>query len=137
MARKASPGSKSAYFRKLFADRPEWLNSKSNDAIVTQWLEDHPGKEMGQKEKQSLANVKSILRRQGRKGKRGRPKGSTTTNAVKANPTRGRAENLEQLELMIDHCLATARRMESQRLEKAIRSLRAARNEVVWQMGQA
>src|SRR5438874_13093153 len=64
MAKKAPVDeSKSGYFRRLFEEHPEWLDTKSNDAIVERWKDDHPGQDMTVQYRQSMANVKSIMRK--------------------------------------------------------------------------
>jgi hypothetical protein len=135
MARKRKGESKNAYFRRLFESHPDWLRSKSNDAVVAQWLADHPGKEMTRQDKQSMANAKSFLRR--RKGGGGRGRRKILAQALGANNAAYlKGSDLEQLELLIDESLALARRLDPHGLDVTIRSLRRARNEVVWKSGQ-
>src|SRR6516164_2813244 len=58
----------SGYFRQIFKENPKLLNERSNDELLRRWLADHPGhKEVPQKVKNNLANVKSILRKKSRK----------------------------------------------------------------------
>ena len=48
----------SGYFRKVFAENPRWLDSRSNDQLFVRWLKDHPGeKEVPEKVRQNLSNV--------------------------------------------------------------------------------
>src|SRR5262245_53608626 len=66
----------SGYFRKLFEQHPAWLESRSNDDVLSQWLKDHPDqKTVPDRVKQNLSNVKSVLRQKLRR-KPGRKKGS-------------------------------------------------------------
>src|SRR5258708_34253939 len=135
MARKRKGESKNAYFRRLFESHPDWLRSKSNEAVVAQWLTDHPGKEMTRQDKQSMANAKSFLRR--RKGGGGRGRRKILAQALGANNAADlKGSDLGQLELLIDDSLDLALRQDPHGLDVTIRSLRRARNEVVWKSGQ-
>ena len=139
--RKSNENTVSGYFRKVFEERPEWLGEKSNDAILARYREDHsiaPGGEVDKKIKQNLANLKSVLRKQGRK-KRGRPKKeAAAVHAVAAAPVARKAptSRLETLEEMIDDCLTLARNQDRDGLREVIHLLRKARNAVVWMIGQ-
>src|SRR6266849_2253867 len=63
----------SGYFRKIFEENPKLLKGRSNEELLKRWLADHPGqKEVPEKVKNNLANVKSVLRKKKRK-KGGRP----------------------------------------------------------------
>src|SRR4051794_13603759 len=67
----ASPSeSVSGYFRRVFADNPQLLEGRSNDAILERWRSDHPGEPLSDPVKNGLQNVKGILRSRGQKGKR-------------------------------------------------------------------
>ena len=112
----------SRYFKQLLRARPELLEERSNDAIYSIWLADHPGhKEVPKKVQQGLSNVKSILRKEmgtksprRRKGKRGRKaKAKVAILSNGAAPAavrapRGSTKELEALELLIDDCLVLA-----------------------------
>jgi hypothetical protein len=145
-AKQAPPGptsaaageSMSGYFRQVFKSKPKLLRTRSNQQVLAQWLADHPGHtEVPENVKQSLANVKSILRHQKRaQGKKtGAPEeppiGETATPAVKL-----RTSDLETVEQQIDDCLQAARRLDEVTLESVIRLLPKARNEVVWKLGE-
>lgn len=143
--RKSQAGSVSGYFRKVFGERPDWLGEKSNDAILARYREDHsiaPGGEIDKKIKQNLANLKSVLRKQSRKKKRGRPKKDTSLTAAvimtaapvaaKKTPT----SKLDTLEETIDDCLTAAKSLDREGLHDVIVLLRRARNAVVWKIGQ-
>jgi hypothetical protein len=132
------PGETTAgYFRRVFGEHPEWLAGKSNADVLDRWLADHPGHaEVPEKIKQNLANIKSVLRKQGRKkpGRRKKEQAAEATAAVA--PPRKRVHGLESLELAIDDCLTRARQMDKEGLGDVIGLLRQARNAVVWKMGK-
>jgi hypothetical protein len=146
--RKSKEGSVSGYFRGVFADRPEWLGEKSNDAILARYREDHniaPGGEIDKKIKQNLANLKSVLRKQGRKKKLGRPKkihatasgfGATAVAVAPAAVKKTPMGKLDTLEEAIDDCLTAAKSLDREGLHDIIVLLRRARNAVVWKIGQ-
>lgn len=147
MARTAKPGEESigGYFRKVFSEKPDLLFTKSNNELRARWLADHPGySEVPHRILQNLSNVKSVLRQKNRK-KRGRPPKSSlgTTGAPMFSgsaPTpapRPAPKGMEGLEESIDDCLSMAKHMDREGLAHIIKHLRAARNEVVWKMGQS
>jgi hypothetical protein len=126
----------SGYFRRIFAENPKLLKERSNEEILSRWLADHPGEtEVPLKVKQGLMNVKSVLRKKGRR--RGRKPGVKTelADAVPV-PVKRSGSKLEHLEEQIDECLTAARSMDREGLDHVIRLLRQARNEVVWKLGQ-
>jgi hypothetical protein len=88
--------------------------------------------------KQSLFNIKSVLRQQhGKKsGRRKKKKRAARETAAPAAAPRKRAAGLEALELAIDDCLSLARKLDSEGLADVIGFLRQARNTVVWKMGE-
>jgi hypothetical protein len=128
----------SGYFRRIFAENPKLLKSRSNDEILNRWLTDHPDhKEVPTKIKQNLANIKSVLRSKRRRG--GRPK--TTLDDGQAavattKPARGLSSGLAKLEEAIDECLWQARALDAEGLVEVVQLLRRARNAVVWKLGQ-
>jgi len=143
--RKSKPGSVSGYFRKVFGERPDWLGEKSNDAILARYREDHdiaPTGEVDKKIKQNLANLKSVLRKQARKKKRGRPrKDAGSLVVVAAAPVavavrKAPVSKLDTLEESIDDCLTYAKGMDRDAMHDVIVLLRKARNAVVWKIGQ-
>lgn len=138
MARKrGGEGNISGYFRQVFEEQPDLLKTKSNDAILAKYREDHglaPDAELDKSIKNGLANVKSVLRK--KKRLRGRRKeaaaiaaGETPRAAVRSGT------KMESLEEAIDDCLTLARTLDREGLATVIKHLRAARNEVVWRMG--
>src|SRR5262249_21156566 len=101
---------------------------------------DHPGeKEVPQRVKQNLANVKSVLRT--RLKRRGRKKAEVQANGPGA-PQKALAQVpaassvLEQLEEQIDDCMALAKNLDRDGLGDVIGHLRRARNAIVWEIGE-
>jgi hypothetical protein len=120
-------GSTSAFFRKIFEERPDLLDSKSNDELRTLWLAAHPNqREVPKKVIQNLSNLKSVLR------KKKRVKGRRAGTAQVRIGGRG----LEALEVQIDECLTMAKNLDRSGLEEVIHHLRRARNQVVWKQGE-
>jgi hypothetical protein len=125
--RRRRKGSTSAFFRNIFEQRPDLLDSKSNEELRKLWLEAHPNqREVPKKVIQNLSNLKSVLRKKGRK--KGRRAGATQ---VRPAP-----RGLEALEVQIDECMTVARNLDREGLEEAIHHLRRARNQVVWKQGE-
>jgi len=144
---KANDDTVSGYFRRIFAENPKLLHGRSNQALLDHWLQDHPAqKEVPARVKANLSNIKSVLRKKGRKA--GRKKAAEASEQVGAHlagpsslgsavPTnRGRVSRLEQLEEQIDDCLSMAKSLDRERLHHVISLLRQARNIVVWQEGK-
>jgi hypothetical protein len=131
----------SGYFRRVFKENPHLLATRSNEELMSRWVADHPGHTaMPPKAQGHMSNVKSLLRRKGRK-KLGRPKKVEQDGAVQAvstppKPTRIAPKGLEALEEMIDNCLTAAKHMDREGLDDVVRLLRNARNAVVWKLGQ-
>src|SRR5262245_1786024 len=126
----------SGYFRKLFKENHAWLHERSNQVLLDRWLKDHPGeKEVPERVKQILANLKSVLRKQARK-KAGPKKGSQTAQATLAETPRKPVRGLDRLEEQIDECLSLAKYLGREELASVIGLLRRARNEVVWKLGE-
>jgi hypothetical protein len=130
----------SGYFRRVFKENPKLLVTRSNEELMARWVADHPGhKAMPPKVQGHMSNVKSLLRKKGRK-KLGRPKKVEQDGAVQAvstqpKPTRIAPKGLEALEERIDDCLTVAKHMDREGLDDVIRLLRNARNAVVWKLG--
>jgi hypothetical protein len=137
--RKVKGQSLSSYFRKVFTEKPEWLEQKSNDVVLARFRTDHglaAGKDVGKSVKGTMANMKSLLRREIREGRNGKgPKAKAAPGAwaVKAKPSK---PTLETLEEQIDDCMVAAKNLDRAALEHVIRLLRHARNAVVWKFGQ-
>jgi hypothetical protein len=140
MARRGRPAggqgeTVSGYFRKVLRERPDLLEGRSNDELLSMWLKDHPQhKEVPANVRANLANVKSVLRKKGRK-RRGRPAKQQTGMVTQASVRVG-GHRLESLEERIDEGLTMARNIDRGELEHVIQLLRRARNEVVWKIGQ-
>jgi hypothetical protein len=127
----------SGYFRKVFEESPKLLKTRSNDEVLQRWLKDHPGeKEVSAQVRNSLMNVKSLLRKKGRKRVRRQEEEQERATGVKAAPRTKVANALEELEEHIDDCLTVAKLLDREGLDHVIRLLRQARNEVVWKIGQ-
>jgi len=127
---KTGQPSKSSYWRKLFDHNPRLVRTRSNSALRDQWEKDHPGQHFDQSWSQALSNVKSSLRHKHKKG--GRPKAATTEHTGGPTPAEIRQAALERLEGAVDHCLWTARQLDAAGLDRVIKHLHAARNEIVW-----
>ena len=114
--RRKRKGGTSAYFRQIFSERPDLLHGTSNQELITRWMADHP-------------NHKPIeLRKEEREGRGGK----AAPHQVRTGAaTRG----LDALEEAIDDCLSAAKGMDRTGLERVIKLLRRARNEVVWKIG--
>src|SRR5207245_2172777 len=107
---------KSAYFRQKYAEHPELLD-RDNEEMLALWQKDSPGEEVTQQVRNSLANVKSQMRKKAgmpRRRKR-RRKGAAAAGAPAAAPADPRATRpraslnaLEELEGHIDECLMLA-----------------------------
>ena len=133
-------GSVSGYFKAIFKENPGLLKSTSNEDIFARWLKDHPEeREVPDRVKSILFNVKSKLRKQG--AKKGRPrKEAQPTIAVQpaevAPIRRVSLRGLESLEERIDDCLTLARSLDREGLEAVLGLLRKARNGVVVKQGR-
>ena len=133
-------GSVSGYFKAVFKENPGLLKSTSNEDIFARWLKDHPGeKEVPDRVKGILFNVKSKLRKQG--AKKGKPRKDSQPTvegqpAAAAPVRRPAARGLDSLEERIDDCLTLARSLDRDGLEAVIHLLRRARNVVVVQQGR-
>jgi two-component sensor histidine kinase len=120
----------SGYFRAIFRENPKLLKTRSNQELLDRWLKDHPGqKEVPHRVKQNLANIKSVLRKKGRKRK-------SVANGAPRPVAAPRSHDLEGLEENIDGCLSQAKMLDREGLDSIINLLRRARNEVVWKLGQ-
>jgi hypothetical protein len=128
-----------SYFRARFKENPKLLKAGSNQEIFQRWLADHPGeKEVPQRVKYILSNLKSVLRQKLRrkKAKAQQPEPAAATAAVvEARPPNAALQGLEALEERIDDCLSLAKQLDRDNLEKVVQLLRQARRAVVWQQG--
>jgi hypothetical protein len=126
------------YFRRVFAENPKRLDAASNKEMLDRWLQDHPGeKEVPNNVKANLANIKSVLRKQGRKRQARRDAAAAAGGATAGAAAPPRApEGLERLEEHIDEGLTLAKNLDREGLDTVIQYLRQARNLVVWKMGK-
>ena len=127
---KSGQPSMSGYWRKLFDNNPRYLRIRSNAALREQWEKDHPGQKFDQSWSQSLSNVKSMLRHKPKKGNKA--KATADGQGEGPSPAELRQAQLDRLENAVDQCLWTARQLDATGLDRAIRHLHAARNEIVW-----
>jgi hypothetical protein len=122
------------YFRKLLDENPKLIKQRNNDELYRRWLADHPDqKEVPDRVKQGLANLKSLLRRRARRRQRaGASNGhESTAPSIVVKPTARPINNLFRLEAQIDDALLTARSLDPQGLDDVIKLLRSARNKVI------
>lgn len=146
MAKKSQSGeNKTAYFKQLFEENPEWLKLTSNKDVYDRWKADHNGEEMSQNDKATMANVKSVLRKkegiQVKKAKKGgRKKASASASASTSKAPKATAPSTtrrigvgdaEKLEHVIDDALSLARTMNVDGIDTIIKHLRKARNNIV------
>src|SRR5262245_723573 len=124
------------YFRPLLEANPKLIKQRRNDELYDRWLQDHPQqKAVPENVKNGLSNLKASLRKKlkPRKGK-GRPKAAAVAEGA-AGPARRiprpAAGQMERLEEQIDECVAMARHLDREGLDKVIDLSRGARNEVV------
>ena len=94
--RRKGKESVSGYFRKIFMQRPELLDSTSNEELVERWKADHETNNVPISVRANLANLKSHLRKRRRLGlSLGRPVDTATATV---RPTRSATNGLEALE---------------------------------------
>jgi hypothetical protein len=143
MAKAKETTSKSGYFREIFADNPQWLKEGSNEEVIARWERDHPTQKMTDRDRQSMANIKSQLRKKAgmvRRRKRRKGKGAAAAPleqpALAPRRTRSSFTVLEKLEGLIDECLSLARQQESEGMQGIMKNLRVARRGVAWEMGE-
>jgi hypothetical protein len=130
MARqKTEQPSKSSYWRNLFVKNPKLVRIRSNSSLREQWERDHPGQRFDESWSQSLANVKSTLRHKHKKGGKAKASADAQTGPSAADL---RQAAMEKLENAVDQCLWSARQLDAMGLDRAIKHLHAARNEIVW-----
>ncbi len=121
----------SGWFRKVFLENRPWLKGRSNEDVIALWEGQHPGQKFGSRERNACNNIKSVLRKKLRKGGRKADDAESASTAVRIS----RAA-LELLEERIDDCMGIARTLDKEGLERVVKHLRAARNEIVWKQGQ-
>jgi hypothetical protein len=138
MAKAKEKESLSAYFRRQFESRRDWLEAGTNADVIDQWKQDNPSEEYTKKIGQTLANIKSQLRKKHGLIRRRRRRRRTAEAVAEAPVKRPRTPVavLERLEGLIDECLSYARAQNIDGFEEVINNLRYARNGVVWKLGQ-
>ena len=131
--RRKGEESVSGYFRKFFVERPELLDSTSNDELVGRWKADHGASSVPNSVRSNLANLKSMLRKRRRLG-------LSIGGRIVPRPTaptgNAASHGLEALEEHIDNSLTMARNLDRTELAEVIHLLHAARNKVVWKLGE-
>jgi hypothetical protein len=141
MGKAKSEPSMSSWFRTTFGHRPDLVRKKgSNEEIEAMWRAAHPGKDFSKRHRQAMANVKSAMKKTGRKGKRRAQQADGSAMVQAARPVRASTGgSLEHLEEAIDRCLSTARGMEDRDpdIHKVVRNLRLARNELILISGKS
>jgi len=125
------------YFRKIFDAQPRLLKKRSNTKLLEMWMADHPGHaEVPASVKNSLSNLKSVLRSKKRRRRRAKETAGAVAVAKAAPALRPTtARGLEALEIQIDDCLSYAKDLDRDGLANVIAFLRRARNTVVWKSG--
>jgi hypothetical protein len=131
--RRKGKESVSGYFRKIFVERPELLDSKSNEELVERWKADHGASTVPSSVRSNLANLKSLLRKRRRLGL---SIGGRVLPRAAARAGNAANHGLEALEEHIDNSLTMARNLDRTELAEVIHLLHAARNKVVWKLGE-
>jgi hypothetical protein len=127
---KTEQPSMSSYWRNLFNQNPKLVKIRSNSALREQWERDHPGQKFDESWSQSLSNVKSMYRNKHKKG--GKAKAAVNGQTESPVQTHVPQAALEKLENAVDQCLWSARQLDPTVLDRVIKHLHAARNEIVW-----
>src|SRR6187200_1745375 len=101
----------SGYFRRVFAEEPKLLDTRSNDELLARWLKDHPGQtEVPERVRQNLSNIKSVLRKGARKrGKQKQQRAEAAGTPPKVLDPRPTLDALAGLEEQIDDALTLAK----------------------------
>ena len=128
MAKAKDKQSKSGIMRQILLDNPTFRRKGGNAKVLERYAE-LSGKPISNSDRQTLANVKSLMKRK----KRRRKAAAAGDAAPKVRKISGNA--LERLEVHIDDCLVEARAVDKVQLKKVIDHLRAARNHVVLMQG--
>jgi hypothetical protein len=134
----SGPDSISGYWRTILEANPHLLRQRSNEELYEMYLKEYGGTEVPKSAQQGLSNVKSILRKKKKLGKR-----KATVAAAKGDgngttshrPARLTTKALEALEDHIDEAMSMARTLDRDGLEPVIQALKKARYEVILKMG--
>src|SRR5262249_20830292 len=103
------------------------------DVILARYREDHgldAESPIDEKIRARLANLKSVLRKKYKIGRRRKKRRDVAVAAPAVSPAETFKSQMELLEEQIDDCLTFAKRLTS-----VIHALRLARREVVWKLG--
>jgi hypothetical protein len=128
MARRKGP-SLLGIFKQYFHDHPDWLQTRDNEAVLSQFSKDHPKIELDQRVKQSMFNAKSVMKK-GPKGRLGRKLKVAEITAAMNVPHAGSGA-LHLLENHVDDCLAMARAIGHESIHDIVSHLHRARNMLV------
>jgi len=131
MGRKRKRLSMSGIFREYFAAHPEWLQIKKNDAVLAQFVADHPNIKINKRVKQAMANAKNVARKGGYKGTKGKQRKVAAMQAAIVGARGGALGGFQLLEDHIDDCLAMAKQIGAGRIDDVVRHLHRARNILV------
>ena len=128
MAKRKGP-SLLGIFKQYFHDHPDWLQTRTNEAVIAQFSKDHPKIDPDSRVKQAMFNAKNHMKKGG-KGKRGRKRKVEMINAAIKAPKLGNGA-LQILENHVDDCLAMARAVGAESIREVINHLHRARNILV------
>ncbi len=106
------------YFRGVFKENRKLIWERSNDVLFERWLRDHPGeKDVPERVKQLLANLKSVLRRKlARRGRRNETEvAEAAANGAHAALASPALRGLDRLEAQIDDALTLAKHLDRDR----------------------
>jgi hypothetical protein len=129
MAKRKGKPSMLGIFKGYFQAHPEWLRTRSNDAVLAQFKGDHPNTEITPKVRQAMFNAKNWARK-GKKGRRGRRRKVQAVQAAMRGPQR-HGGALQLLENHVDDSLAMARTIGKEKISDVINHLHRARNMLV------
>lgn len=120
------------FFRNIIQDDRSYITSNRNEELMDQWKAAHPTHSVVElkKARQSLANLKTTLRRANGVLRGGSRKAVRTQPARQAHAA-GTRTPLATLEANIDECLLFAKNLDRAGLDEVIDHLRLARNAVV------
>jgi len=128
MAKRKGP-SMQGIFKQYFRDHPEWLATRTNEAVIAQFSKDHPKIKPDQRVKQAMFNAKNHMKK-GKKGKRGRRRKVAEITAAMKSP-HASSGALQILENHVDDCLAMARAVGQESIRDVVNHLHRARNMLV------
>ena len=130
MAKAKEKPSKSSIMREILHENPAYRRKGGNAKVLERYSE-ITGKPTTNSDRQTLANVKSLMKRK----KRRRKADADSEGEATPKPRKISGSALESLEIHIDDCLVEARAVGDDQLKKVIDYLRGARNHVVLMQG--